>query len=96
VTYEGEITLSGLAGSRTVRADDFFTGPLSTIRQPDEIITELHLPNWPSGRRWAFRKYARREGDFALAGVLLFYDEDQQGAVSNAHRDRRQRALTRS
>ena len=85
VTCEGEITLSGPLGSRTVRAGDFFTGPLSTLRQPDEIITELHLPKWPNGRRWAFRKYARREGDFALAGILLFYDEDRQGAASNAH-----------
>ena len=85
VTCEGEITLFGPAGSRTIRAGDFFTGPLATLRQPDEIITELHLPKWPSGRRWAFRKYARREGDFALAGILLFYDEDRQGALSNAH-----------
>jgi carbon-monoxide dehydrogenase medium subunit len=79
VTCEGEITLFGQAGSRTVRAGDFFTGPLSTLRQPDEIITELHLPKWSSGRRWAFRKYARRKGDSALAGILLFYDEDQPG-----------------
>ena len=79
VTCEGEITLFGPAGSRTVRAGDFFTGPLSTLRQPDEIVTELHLPKWPNGRRWAFRKYGRREGDFALAGILLFYDENGQG-----------------
>jgi carbon-monoxide dehydrogenase medium subunit len=85
VTCEGEITLFGPAGSRTIRADDFFTGPLSTLRQPDEIITELHLPKWSSGRRWAFQKYARREGDFALAGVLLFYDEDRQGGLRNPH-----------
>ena len=85
VTCEGDITLFGPTGSRTVRAGEFFTGPLSTLRQPDEIITDLNLPKWPSGRRWAFRKYARREGDFALAGILLFYDEDRQGALSNAH-----------
>ena len=85
VTCEGEITLFGMAGSRTVRAADFFTGPLSTLRQPDDIVTELHLPKWPRARRWAFRKYARREGDFALAGILLFYDEARQGALSNAH-----------
>jgi len=60
VTCEGEITLVGPAGSRTVRAGDFFTGPLSTLRRPDEIITQLHLPKWPSGRCWVFRKYARR------------------------------------
>jgi aerobic carbon-monoxide dehydrogenase medium subunit len=85
VTCEGEITLFGPAGSRTVPAGEFFTGPLSTLRRPDEIITALHLPIWPSGRRWAFQKYARREGDFALAGILLFYDEDRQEALSNAH-----------
>jgi carbon-monoxide dehydrogenase medium subunit len=85
VTCAGDITLFGPAESRTVRAGDFFTGPLSTLRQPDEIVTELHLPKWPSGRRWAFRKYARRDGDFALAGVLLFYDEDRQGALNNVH-----------
>jgi aerobic carbon-monoxide dehydrogenase medium subunit len=85
VTCDGEITLVGPAGSRTARADDFFTGPLSTLRQPDEIVTELRLPKWPAGRRWAFREYARRDGDFALAGVLLFYNEDPQGAVSNMH-----------
>src|SRR5437660_879454 len=76
VTCAGDITLFGPAGCRTERAGDFFTGPLSTLRQPDEIVTELHLPKWPSGRRWAFRKYARHDGDFALAGILLFYDED--------------------
>lgn len=85
VTCEGEITLFGKVRSRTARAGDFFTGPLSTLRKQDEIVTELHLPKWPSYRRWAFQKYARREGDFALAGILLFYDEDRQGAVSNTH-----------
>jgi carbon-monoxide dehydrogenase medium subunit len=68
-----------------VPAGDFFIEPLSTLRRPDEIVTGLHLPKWPSGRRWAFRKYARRQGDFALAGILLFYDGDRQGAPSNAH-----------
>jgi aerobic carbon-monoxide dehydrogenase medium subunit len=85
VTCEGEITLFGPAGSRTICADDFFIGPLSTLRQSDEIVTELHLPKWPGRRRWAFRKYARREGDFALAAILLFYDEDRQRALRNAH-----------
>jgi carbon-monoxide dehydrogenase medium subunit len=85
VTCDGEITLAGPAGSRSIRAGDFFTGPLSTLRQPDEIVTELHLPKWPSGRRWAFQEYARREGDFALAGILLFYDEDRRRTLSNPH-----------
>jgi carbon-monoxide dehydrogenase medium subunit len=85
VTCDAEITLVGAAGPRTILAGEFFTGALSTMRQPDEIITELHLPSWPADRRWAFREFAQRQGDFALAGIALFYDEDQYGRVSNAH-----------
>ena len=85
VTCDAEITLAGAAGTRTLPAGEFFTGALSTARRPDEIITELHLPSWPRDRRWAFREFAQRQGDFALAGIALFYDEDRGGFVRNAH-----------
>src|SRR6266581_2385112 len=85
VTCEAEITLVGAAGTRTISAGEFFTGPLSTLRRRDEILTGLHLTRWPQGRRWAFREFAQRQGDFALAGIALFYDEDQRGQVRNAH-----------
>jgi carbon-monoxide dehydrogenase medium subunit len=85
VTCEATISLVGPAGSRTVPAGEFFIGPLSTERRNGEIITGLHLPYWPRDRRWAFVEFARREGDFALAGILLFYDLDQNGRVGNAH-----------
>jgi carbon-monoxide dehydrogenase medium subunit len=85
VTCDADITLVGAAGTRTVRAGDFFTGALSTLRQPDEIITELRFPPWSANRRWAFREFAQRHGDFAFAGIALFYDEEQQGRVRNAH-----------
>jgi aerobic carbon-monoxide dehydrogenase medium subunit len=85
VTCDAEITLVGAASARTIQAGEFFTGPLSTLRQPDEIITELRLPFWPADRRWAFREFAQRQGDFALAGIALFYDEDRRGRARNAH-----------
>jgi carbon-monoxide dehydrogenase medium subunit len=47
VTCGAEITLAGAGGARTIHAGDFFTGPLSTLRRPDEIITKLDLPFWP-------------------------------------------------
>ena len=68
-----------------MRAGEFFTGPLSTVRQADEIIAELHLPFWPGDRRWAFQEFAERQGDFALAGIALFYDQDRHGRVRDAH-----------
>jgi hypothetical protein len=57
VTCDAEITLVGAAGVRTIRAGEFFTGSLSTVRQAGEIITELHLPFWPRYRRWAFEEF---------------------------------------
>lgn len=85
VTCDGEITAVGVAGTRTILAADFFTGPLTTALRSDEIITELRLPPWPAPRRWAFQEFALRQGDFALAGIALHYDEDEAGRASNAH-----------
>ena len=50
-----------------------------------EIITALSLPAWPASRRWAFIEFARRRGDFALAGIALYYDLDLKGRAVNAH-----------
>ena len=85
VTCDAEVTLVGAAGARTIAACNFFTGPLATLRQTDEIVTELHLPFWPAERRWAFQEFAQRQGDFALAGIALFYDEDPHNQVRDAH-----------
>jgi carbon-monoxide dehydrogenase medium subunit len=85
VTCGGEITIVGAMGQRTVRAAEFFTGPLTTQLRSDELITELRLPPWPAARRWGFEEFARRQGDFALAGIALYYDEDEQGRAGNPH-----------
>jgi len=67
VACDAEIAVVGAAGSRTIRADDFFIGPLTTALTADEIIVEIHLPAWPAQRRWGFREFSRRRGDFATA-----------------------------
>jgi aerobic carbon-monoxide dehydrogenase medium subunit len=85
VTCGGAITLVSEVGSRIVPSAEFFTGPLTTVCRPNEIVTELHLPPWPPGRRWAFQEFAQREGDFALAGVALFYDGVAEGRIAEPH-----------
>jgi aerobic carbon-monoxide dehydrogenase medium subunit len=84
VACDAEIRIVGSSGPRTIKAGDFFTGALSTLLKPDEIITELHLPAWPAQRRWGFDEFARRRGDFALAGIAAFYDV-AAGRAANAH-----------
>jgi aerobic carbon-monoxide dehydrogenase medium subunit len=85
VACDADITIAGPDGRHTVAAGDFFTGLLSTVLQSDELIVDIRLPAWPSGRRWAFEEFSRRAGDFALAGVALFYDLDASGCVLDPH-----------
>jgi carbon-monoxide dehydrogenase medium subunit len=85
VACDAEIVIAGSAGKRTVPAADFFTGPLSTVLATDELIVEIRLPPWPAKRRWAFEEFALRRGDFALAGIAAFYDQDAAGRAANTH-----------
>jgi aerobic carbon-monoxide dehydrogenase medium subunit len=85
VTCEAEITVVGNAGARVIAAADFFLGTLTTALASDEIITAIRLPPWPAGRRFGFAEFARRHGDFALAGAAVFYDRDDGAKARNAH-----------
>ena len=85
VTCDARIHLAGANGKREVAAADLFVGPLETCLQDGEIITSIALPRWPQARRWAFEEFSRRRGDFALAGVALFYDLDDKSRAQNVH-----------
>jgi carbon-monoxide dehydrogenase medium subunit len=85
VACDAVIEAVGLAGKRAIEAGKLFLGPLQTALGPDELITSVRLPAWPAGRRWGFLEFARRRGDFALAGVAVFYDPDTAGKARNVH-----------
>ena len=85
MTCDAEIAVVGKSGARVIQAADFFQGPLMTALTSDEIITEIRLPAWPARRRWGFQEFARRRGDFAMAGAAVFYDPDESGRARNAH-----------
>jgi CO/xanthine dehydrogenase FAD-binding subunit len=84
VACEAEIEIASSNGRRTVMANEFFLDSLTTALAPDELIVSVRLPPWKSGRHWAFDEFARRRGDFALAGVALFFDL-HQGHVVEPH-----------
>jgi carbon-monoxide dehydrogenase medium subunit len=85
VTCDAEIAVVGKSGAHAIAAADFFEGALTTALTPDEIIVEVRLPAWPKSRRWGFQEFARRRGDFAMAGAAVFYDQDASGKAVNAH-----------
>ncbi len=85
VVCDAVLQVAGPAGLREVAAADFFEGPLQTVLADEEIIVSVTLPAWPAGRRWGFEEFARRQGDFALAGVAAFYDLDAAGRACSVH-----------
>jgi 2-furoyl-CoA dehydrogenase FAD binding subunit len=68
---DAEICLRSKKRHRTLKGRDFFTGLLQTIRQPDEIISEVRLPIAENGEAYSFREMALRHGDFAIIAVAV-------------------------
>ena len=84
LALDAELVAAGPAGTRTIPAAEFFTGPYSTALAPEEILTEVRLPVWPGGH--AFTEFSRIYANFAVVAVaaLVDTDGDRIGRVSVA------------
>ena len=69
VTLDGTVAIAGSAGRRELPAEQFFTGMLANALEPGEMVVELRYPRPPAGTGVAFVEFARRLGDFAIAGA---------------------------
>lgn len=70
VTSDAELILQSAArGKRTVCAEDFFLGFLTTALEPDEALVSLRIPAARPGTGTAFVEVSRRHGDFAVVGA---------------------------
>ncbi len=58
-------------GPRTLRAREFFTGAMSTQLGPADLLVRARFPVAGPGEGFGFAEFARRHGDFALAGVAV-------------------------
>jgi carbon-monoxide dehydrogenase medium subunit len=68
---DATLILASSRGRREVPAAEFFTGAMSTVVEPDELLTEVQLPVAAPHEGFGFGEFARRHGDFALAGVAV-------------------------
>jgi CO/xanthine dehydrogenase FAD-binding subunit len=69
VLLGAEMHVIGPKQRRTVSADGFFHGLMSTALSGDELLTEIRIPALERGSRWGFEEFAQRHGDFAVAGA---------------------------
>jgi carbon-monoxide dehydrogenase medium subunit len=59
----------GPRGSRNIAIDDFLVDTLETSLDPDEILTEIHIPAPTPQSGAAYYKLERKVGDYAIAAV---------------------------
>ncbi len=74
VALDAMLTVRGASGTRQVAAADFFLGPFTTVLGESEILTELTIP--AAREPAAYAEFARREGDFAMAGIAARCGQD--------------------
>lgn len=68
-------------GRRTIPATEFFTGMWSTDLAADEVVTGLRFPVWRGRSGFAIEEFARRHGDFAVAGAAVAVELDADGRI---------------
>lgn len=81
-TLDGAVEAVSPRGTRTVAAADLFTGIWATALEPDEILTAVTFPVWSGRCGFAVEEFARRHGDFAIAGATVAVEVDGAGAVA--------------
>ena len=84
LALDAEIEIVGANGTRFVPMREFTCGFMTTALAFDEILVAVHIRCWREGHGYSFQEYARRHGDFAVAGAAVLLDVDQDGVIERA------------
>ncbi len=68
---DATLALESAQGSRTVPAGDFFIGFLSTVREPEELMTAIEIPLPESGTGVAYERFKTHERPSASVAARL-------------------------
>lgn len=79
----GEVIAVGGNGERVISADDLFVDLWTTSLEPDEIITEVRLPDVSASTVMAYEKHAHPASGYAVVGIAVLVVVDG-GTVSSA------------
>jgi carbon-monoxide dehydrogenase medium subunit len=67
----GEAVARGPQGERRIPIDDLLAGPFTTTLAPDEVLTEVQVPDPGARTGGAYLKLERKVGDYATAAVAV-------------------------
>jgi CO/xanthine dehydrogenase FAD-binding subunit len=83
VATDAVASARSVRGIRTIAAQDFFLGFLTTALEPDEVLVEVRVPRLPSRSGTAWLEVSRRHGDFAMVGAACIVTLDASGRVED-------------
>jgi aerobic carbon-monoxide dehydrogenase medium subunit len=69
IALEATIIVRGQAGERRIAAEDFFKGIYETALSAEELLVAVELPVARKNSAHFFCEFARRHGDYAIAGL---------------------------
>jgi carbon-monoxide dehydrogenase medium subunit len=82
---EGELIVRATGGAqRVMHPEQFFVGPMQTALAVSEILVEVRIPIPANDTGWALAEFARRHGDFALAGAVALVRFAPDGKIAIA------------
>lgn len=82
VALDARIEAVSSRGSRQIPATEFFTGLWETALEPGEILTAVRFPVRTGRSGFAIEEFARRHGDFAIAGAAIAVQLDNDDRVA--------------
>jgi carbon-monoxide dehydrogenase medium subunit len=84
IALDARVRMRSNQGERELPVEELFAGYYETVLEPDEIVTEVVVPEQPSGSGWAFIKFLPQTQDdyatVAVAARLAFEGERIAGA----------------
>jgi carbon-monoxide dehydrogenase medium subunit len=81
LALDAEMEAASPTGRRQIPAADFFDGLWETALKPDEVLVGVQFPVWTGRRGFAVEEFARRHGDFAIAGAVVAVELDDDDRV---------------
>lgn len=84
IALGAEFELVSARGTRRVSARDYFTGFWSTDTEADELLRAISFPVWSGRCGYGVAEFARRHGDFAIAGAVAAIRLDDTGSIARS------------
>jgi len=74
LALNANVSLRSVRGERTVKAQDFFVGMLTSAARTDEIVTEVSIDLPAQAGASAYLKLAQPDSGFAIVGIAVQLD----------------------